>query len=132
MTGIELIRRRPAPGRYFERRKIKTGRDRAAHQRPGAGAFGSLPCLYGDYGLRHFARGEIGAEPDAALAAIIGNLQAERVACVIMPDLHRIDAMPVRALAPRQQEMDRGGQRTSIGVDTRVAKCLAIMPAFRM
>src|SRR6266566_3611942 len=132
MTGIELIRRRPAPGRYFERRKIKTGRDRAAHQRPVAGAFGRLPCLHGDNGLQNFTRGEIGAEPDAALAAIVGNLQAERLACVIMPDLHRIDAMPVRTLAPRQQEMDCGGQRTSVGVDASVAKRLAIMPAFRV
>src|SRR5438876_7412859 len=132
MTGIELIRRRPALGRYLQRRKIKTGCDRAAHQRPVAGAFGSLPRFRGNNGLRHFARGEVGAEPDAALAAIVGNLQAQRVAGVIMPDLHRIDAMPVRALAPRQQEMDCGGQRTSVGVDASVAKCLAVMPAFRM
>src|SRR5258705_4053652 len=127
-----LAIRRPAPRRYLERRKIKAGCDRAAHQRPVAGAFGSLPCLYRDNGLRHFARGEIGTESHAALAAIAGNLQAQRVARVVMPDLHRIDAMPVRALAPRQQEMDLGGQRTSRGGDTIVAKRLAKMPAFRM
>src|SRR5258706_6555910 len=117
-----LAIRRPAPRRYLECRKIKTGRDRAAHQRPVTGAFGSLPCLYRDNGLRHFARSEIGTKSDAAPAAIVGNLQAQRVACVIMPDFHRIDAMPVRALAPRQQEMDRGGQRTSVGVDTRASR----------
>src|SRR6266852_9245909 len=132
MTAASLVRRRPALGRYLERRKIKTGCDRTAHQGPVAGAFGSLPRVYGDNGLRHFARGDVRTKPDAALAAIVGNLQAQRVACIIMPDLHRIDAMPVRAFAPRQQEMDRGGQRTSAGVDASIAKSLAIMPAFRM
>ena len=59
--------------------------------------------------LRQFAGGEIGAEPDAALAAVIGDLQGQRAAGVIVPDLDRVDAMPVRALAARQQEIDRGG-----------------------
>jgi len=77
-----LAIRLPAPRRYLERREIKTGCDRAAHQRPVTGAFGSLPCLYRDNGLRHFARSEIGTESDAAPAAIVGNLQAQRVACV--------------------------------------------------
>src|ERR1700680_8358 len=79
--------------------KIESRRDRASHQRPVAGAFGSLPRFYGDNGLRHFARGEIGTEPDAALTAVVGNLQAQRLASVVMPDLHGVDAMPVRALA---------------------------------
>jgi hypothetical protein len=79
MTTAELVRRLPAPRRYLERRKIKTGCDRAAHQRPVAGAFGSLPCLYRDNRLRHFAGCEIGTESHAALAAIVGNLQAQRV-----------------------------------------------------
>src|SRR3954467_4602306 len=103
MTGIELVRRLPSLRRYLEPRKIKTGCDRAARQRPVAGAFGSLPRVYGNDGLRHVACGEGGTEPNAALAAIVGNLQAQGVACVIMPDLHRIDAVPVRAFAPRQQ-----------------------------
>src|SRR5258708_35463288 len=46
-----------------------------------------------------------------------------------MPDLHRIDTMPVRTLAARQQEIDRGGEGASIGVAARVAKRLAIVAA---
>src|SRR5258708_33271145 len=126
---VHLAIRRPILWRYLERRKIKTGCDRAAPQRPVTGAFGSLPCLYRDNGLRHFARSEIGTEPDAAPAAIVCDLQAQRVACVIMPDFDRIDAMPVRALAPRQQEMDRRGQRTAVRDDATGTKRLAILPA---
>jgi hypothetical protein len=32
--------------------------------------------MCGDNGLRHFACGEIWTKPDAALAAVIGNLQS--------------------------------------------------------
>ena len=60
--------------------KIKTGCNRASHQRPVAGAFGSLPRMRGDNGLQHVAGGEIGAEPDAALVSMIDNLQTQRVA----------------------------------------------------
>src|SRR5882757_5677413 len=49
-----------------------------------------------------------------------------------MPDLDRIDAMPVRTLAARQQEIDRGRPRTAAGIGAGIAKRLAIMPAFRM
>ena len=105
--------------RQFEFRKIETRRDRASDQRPVAGAFRGLPRLRRHDRLRHFAGGEIGTEPDAALAAVIGDLQRQRVAGVVMPDLHRIDAMPVRALAARQQEIDRGRARAPVGVDAR-------------
>src|SRR4029077_4075564 len=47
-------------------------------------------------------------------------------------DLDGINAMPVRALALRQQEIDRGGSRAAVGIGARVAKRLAIMPALRM
>src|SRR5690349_4376157 len=49
-----------------------------------------------------------------------------------MPNLHGIDAMPVRTLAARQQEIDRGRSRAPISVHAFVAKRLAIMAAFRM
>src|SRR4051794_39642846 len=94
--------RGPPLRRQLEFCKIKTGRDGAADQRPVAGAFGGLPRLRRYNRLRLIARGEIGAEPGAALAAIIGNLQGKRTAGVIMPDLHRIDAVPMRALVARQ------------------------------
>src|SRR6202008_1197875 len=50
----------------------------------------------------------------------------------IVPDLHRIDAVPVRAVAARQEIVDRGGVRAAIGVDTLVAKRLAVITALRM
>src|SRR5262249_37354302 len=56
----------------------------------------------------------------------------QRRARVIVPGLDRIDAMPVRAFATRQQEIDRGRIGASLRVVALVAKRLAIMPAFRM
>ena len=59
------------------------------------------------------------------------NGQAQRRAGMEVPRLRRIDAMPVRALAARQQEIDRG--RGSAAVDRRrIAERLAEMPALRM
>jgi hypothetical protein len=43
------------------------------------------------------------------LSALVGDLKDQRVARVIVPDFDRIDPMPVRAFAARQQEIDRGG-----------------------
>jgi hypothetical protein len=88
--------------------------------------------MCGDNGLRHVAGGEIGTKPDAALVPIIGNLQTQRAAGVIMPDLHRVDAMPVRAFAARQQEIDRGGERAAVGIEAAVAKRFAIVATFGM
>src|SRR5260370_16707282 len=88
MTGIKLVRRLPALRRYLKRCKIKTGCDGAAHQRPVAGAFGSLPSLYGDNGLRHFARGEIGTESHAPLPALVANFHSHPVARLVMPAFH--------------------------------------------
>jgi len=62
--------------------------------------------------LRALAGGEIAAEHDALAAARRRNFELERRARVPMPDLDRVDAMPVRTLAARQQKIDRGGRRT--------------------
>jgi hypothetical protein len=48
----------------------------------------------------------------------------------MVPDLGRIDAMPVRTLAARQQEVDRG--RGGASACDRVAECFTEMPAFGM
>ena len=71
-----LAGRHPSLRRQFEFRKIETGRDRASDQRPVAGALGRLPGLRRHDRLRRFAGREIGTKPDAALAGVIGNLQA--------------------------------------------------------
>jgi hypothetical protein len=49
----------------------------------------------------------------------------------MVPDLDRVDAVPVRALTAREQEIDGGGEDPSID-RARVAERLAIVPTFRM
>src|ERR1700681_3941367 len=102
----------------FERRKIESGCDRAPDQRPVAAAFGGLPGMRRHDGLRQFTCREVGAESKTPLPVVIRDPQRQRAAGVIVPDLYRIDAMPVRALAARQKEIDRGGSRTPAGVGT--------------
>ena len=67
-----------------------------------------------------------------AFDAVARDRQRQRRAGMPMPDLDRIDAMPMRSLAARQQEIDRGRGRASLGVHIGIAERLAIMPAFRM
>src|SRR3977135_3148959 len=99
--------REPIRFGQFEFCEIKPRCNRASDQCPVAATLGSLPRLSGHNRLRYVACDEIRTQPDAALAAVIGNLQGQRAAGVIMPDLDRIDAMPMRALAACQQEIDR-------------------------
>jgi len=96
--------RLPPVRRQFELRKIEPGRHGASNQRPVACACRGLPGLRGHDGLRHVACGEIRTENDAAPVAI-GDLQRQRTPGVIVPDLDRVDAMPVRTLAARQQKI---------------------------
>jgi hypothetical protein len=51
--------------------------------------------------LRRFTGSKVGAERDDALAALIRDSQCQWAAGVIMPGLHRVDAMPVRTFAAR-------------------------------
>ena len=59
------------------------------------------------------------------------NVERQRRAGVKMPDLHRVDAMPMRALAAREQEIDRGRGRAAVD-HAGIAEGLAEMPAFGM
>ncbi len=101
LPTLRTTRWLPFLRRQFKRCKIKAGCHGAADQRPVAASLCGLPRTRGNDRLRHFAGGQIGAEPDGVAAQVIGDLQGQRATCVIMPDLHRIDAMPVRALAAR-------------------------------
>ena len=105
--------RRPALGRELEALEFETRRDRAAHQRPVAEAFGCLPDMRRHHRLRAFAGREIGAERDALdrTVAARGDLEPQRAAGVVVPDLGGVDPVPVRALAARQQKIDRGRVR---------------------
>lgn len=75
-------------------------------------------------------RGRVKA--DRARSAAAGDFKHQRAAGVKMPDLDRVDAMPVRAFAAREQEIDRGRNGASIRIEARVAKSFAKMPAFGM
>src|ERR1700738_3356755 len=50
----------------------------------------------------------------------------------MMPALPRLNAMPVRSLAPREQEIERGADGSPVRIEGRIAKRLAIMPALGM
>jgi hypothetical protein len=71
---------------------------------------------------------DIGAEPNNLLFGAVHYFELERRAGVVAPDFDRIDAVPVRAFAARQQEINRRGGGAAVN-DTRIAERLAIMPA---
>ncbi len=115
-----------------KRCKIESGRDGAADQRPVASAFGGLPRMSRNDRLRLLVRRQVGAKSDHALTIVVSDPQRQRFAGVVVPDLDRIDAVPVRALALCQQEVDRRRGRASAINNSRIAKCFAIVPAFGM
>ena len=71
---------------------------------------------------------DIGAEPNNLLFGAVHYFELERRAGVVVPDFDRIDAVPVRAFAARQQEINRRGGGAAVN-DTRIAERLALMPA---
>ena len=104
----------------------------AAAHRPLAEAFRGLPCAGGYDALGPLARGKIGTETNGLCHAAIVNAQREWCARVPVPSLDSVDAVPVRALTARQQEIDRGrGGATAIH-GASVAERLAIVPALRV
>src|SRR5262245_14344844 len=122
----------PAPRGKLEALEFETRGDRAADQRPVAEAFGRLPGTGRNNGLWPFAGGEIGSERYALNRRSLANRDRERKrrACVVVPDLGRVDPMPVRTLAARQQKIDRG--RGGAGACDCVAEGFAEMPPFRV
>src|SRR5690606_35176166 len=81
---------------------------------------------------RPLARRKVGTEHHRRAHAVVVNLEPERRTAMPVPGFDRIDTVPVRALATRQQEIDRGraGAAGVIGAD--VAEGLAVMPALGM
>jgi len=122
MTAVILFLRLP-PAAHLNvpppppRPQIKPG---ATVQPPASSrrCFRSLPGPLRGPRLRHFARGEIGTESHAALAAIVGHLQAHRRGlrkeCQISPASMRSSA----PRAPRQQKLI-AVDRPSVFVPTR-------------
>jgi hypothetical protein len=81
--------------------------------------------------LRPVASGEIGAEPKALALSVLHRLKQQRCAAVPMPGLDRIDAVPVRALATREQKINSSRSRATLD-EPRVAKAFSVMPALGM
>lgn len=111
----------------------KRGRDGAAYQRPVACGFGRLPVIHRHDALWPMASGDVGAEyldPCRALLGV-GGAQTQRRARVKMPDLGRVNLVPVTGRARLEQEIDRGAcgavARRGVG-----HPCLAVEPAFGM
>src|SRR4029078_11051355 len=104
----------------------------AADQRPVAGALGGLPGVRRHDRLGLLAGRKVRPELETPLPVIVSDLQRQRASRVIVPDLDGVDAVPVRTLAARQQEMDRGRPRPAICVCAGIAKRLLIMRALRM
>jgi len=84
--------------------------------------------------LRALAGGKIASQRHALdpTPGIVRNLELKRRAGMIVPGLGRIDPVPVRALAARQQKIDRGRCRAPAFDGPRVTKRLAEMPALGM
>src|SRR5579864_635392 len=125
--------RRPALWRQLEVLEVKARRHSAAAERPIAERLRRLPGLSRHHGLRPFAVRKIAAKHhifDASLA--VRDFQLERRAGVPVPDLGGIDPMPVRALAARQQKIDRGRCGAGVLDLPHIAKHLAEMAALRM
>ena len=90
-----------------------------------------LPSVGRHGGLRALAGGKIRSEGNCTMSCIVGDAEDQRRACVPMPDLDRIDAVPARHLALAQQEVDGRG-RGARTVAAAIAKRLAEMPTLRM
>jgi len=107
--GILLARRNEIRGRHLEPPEFESGRHGATDQRPVTGGLRALPGIRRHDRLRPLAGREIGTERhQMRCAAVMGDLQHQRTAGIVMPDLDGIDAMPVRTIAAREQEIDRG------------------------
>ncbi len=93
----------------------KAGADGAAHERPARPGPRGLPVIPRHDDLRRLTAGEVGAE-DVILRRPrlgCGQRQDQGPARVEMPDLGRIDPVPMARLARLQQEVDAGARRAA-------------------
>ena len=124
----------PAGRRELECGKVETGCHGAAGQAPFPEALRRLPAIGRHDRLRALARCEIGSERDALDRALrsCSDLEHERGTGMVVPDLDGIDLVPMRALAAREQEIDRGRCRSAIVQRSSIPEGLAKMSAFGM
>src|ERR1051325_11058083 len=101
-------RRAPALGRELEALELEAWRDRAADQGPVAERFSGLPGACRHHGLRALAERQIRSEPQRLRACAVVDLKLQRAAGMPVPGFGGVGAVPVRALAALEQEVDRG------------------------
>jgi hypothetical protein len=70
------------------------------------------PCRDGRLGP--FARDKIAAQRYALDAFRLCDFQRKRRARIPMPDFDRVDAMPTRALAPREKKINSSSVKNAI------------------
>jgi len=112
--------------------KREAGAYRAADQGPVACGFRRLPPVFRHDPLRALAIRDVRPEADVGpwSCGRLAPFQGKRRARVIVPDLDRIDLVPMAWLASLEQEIDAGacGAAGAVFVDPG----LAIEPAFGM
>src|SRR5260370_12546052 len=129
----ESLLRCPTAWRQLDPLELKTRRDGAADQRPVAETLRRLPGVSRHNRLRALPGSKIAAERhtrDAAFA--LRDFERKRRAGMPMPNFHRVDTMPVRTLAARQQKVDYSGCGAATLDLAGIPKRLAKMSAFRM
>jgi hypothetical protein len=107
--------------------------DARAQREPPARRLGRLQNPGGDHRHGLFARRQIGTEPDGARPALVEQVEQERVAAAMVPDLVGAEHLVERGeLARPKQEPDRrgGGARAARAGDRdRRAEELAVVAA---
>src|SRR5262245_30427443 len=107
--GRKTLTRLPAGRGHLELLPLEGRRHGAADQGPGSERARALPYAARYHALGQLADREVAAQPQVMDApAVLAQRQLERRAGIVVPDLVGIDhAVPVRALAGPQQEIDR-------------------------
>ena len=106
---------RPAGWCQLEGIEGERRRHRAADEDGAVDRSSRLPGPGRDDRLGPLAGGEVGAEHDLGHRSIVGggDRQEERAARVVVPDLGRVDPVPVRRLVGAEQEVDGGAAAAS-------------------
>src|SRR5262249_28042248 len=117
----------------LECRELEGRRYRAADQGPIAERARRLPGTRRNDALRALAGGKIVAEHKAlAWSGRRYDFELKRRTGMPVPDFDRVDPVPVRALAARQEKIDCGRDGTGAVHRFAIPKSLPVVPAFRM
>src|SRR5690606_40716682 len=91
----------------LEPREFEAWSNRAPDERPAAEASGALPVVRRNDDLRALACKKRWSEPDDLFGATVRrDAKLKRRPGIPVPNLHRVDAMPVRGLAFFQEKVD--------------------------